>query len=129
VEILRIAALGITGAVLAVLVKNSRPEIGALASLMAGVALIFMIIPRFGSIIEKLSDMGRMLNLPLGALKAVLKIIIVAHITEFGSALCRDCGETSIAGRLELAGKIILAGMSLPIIESLIGIIRELVFA
>ena len=39
-------------------------------------------------------------------MKEILKVLGISYITEFASAICQDAGEKSIAGKIELAGKV-----------------------
>ena len=57
----------------------------------------------------------------------LLKITGIAYLSEFGANVCRDSGETAIASKVELAGKILIIGLSIPILvtlmETLLGLI------
>jgi stage III sporulation protein AD len=49
-------------------------------------------------------------------LRTLLRVIGVAYIAEFGAQVCRDAGEGSIAMKIELAGKLIILVMAIPIL-------------
>ena len=57
----------------------------------------------------------------------LLKTIALCYICRFGSDLCRDAGETAVAGYVELAGKLLIAALSIPIIKELIQTISKLI--
>lgn len=46
---------------------------------------------------------------------------------EFASNLCIDAGEKAIASKVEFAGKLIIVTMAIPIIETLIETITEVI--
>lgn len=50
----------------------------------------------------------------------LIKMIGIAYVSEFSSGICRDCGYGSIAGQVELFGKVVIMGMSIPIILALL---------
>ncbi|MBO5102803.1 MAG: stage III sporulation protein AD, partial [Clostridia bacterium] len=52
-----------------------------------------------------------------------LKIIGVGYITEFSSNLCADSGNSAVASKILLAGKLVIFVLAIPIITSLIDII------
>jgi len=45
----------------------------------------------------------------------ILKITGIAYISQIGCDLCSDAGETALAGRVEMAGKLAICTVSLPI--------------
>jgi stage III sporulation protein AD len=53
----------------------------------------------------------------------VLKITGIAYIAEFGAEVCKDAGEGSIASKIELAGKVTIIVLAVPIITSLLDLI------
>jgi stage III sporulation protein AD len=56
----------------------------------------------------------------------ILKSLGIAYITEFTSAICKDAGEKSIAGKVELAGKIAIFFVALPVFTSLLDLLNGL---
>jgi len=56
----------------------------------------------------------------------LLKITGIAILTEFAVSICNDSGETSIASKIDLGGKIIILSMSVPIITSLLEVLLYL---
>ena len=57
---------------------------------------------------------------------AVLKITGIAYITEFGAEICRDAGEGAIAAKVEMAGKVIIVALAIPVISSLIDLVLRI---
>ncbi len=45
----------------------------------------------------------------------MLKVIAVSYLTQFTVDICKDAQETAIASKVELAGKITILIMALPI--------------
>ncbi|NLA05696.1 MAG: stage III sporulation protein AD, partial [Firmicutes bacterium] len=62
-------------------------------------------------------------------LQTLLRVIGIAYLAEFGAQVCRDAGEGSIASRVELAAKVIILVMAVPVIieimESVLGMIPQ----
>jgi stage III sporulation protein AD len=65
-------------------------------------------------------------NIDIQYLPALLKIIGIAYIVEFGAEICRDAGENAIASKIELAGKVLIAIMAIPIITSLLELVIKI---
>ena len=56
-------------------------------------------------------------------LSILLKITGIAMLTEFAVSICNDSGESAIANKIDLGGKIIIISISIPIIVALIELI------
>ena len=56
----------------------------------------------------------------------ILKGLAVAYITDFTAQLCRDAGEASIGSKVELAGKIIIFYLAMPILTAILELIKTL---
>jgi stage III sporulation protein AD len=50
----------------------------------------------------------------------VLKIIGIAYIAEFSIQIAKDAGQNALAGKIELAGKILILVMAIPILTAII---------
>jgi stage III sporulation protein AD len=59
-----------------------------------------------------------------GFLTTVLKIIGIAYIVEFAAQVARDAQEGALAGKIELAGKVGIVILALPVIS---GVVESLV--
>ena len=53
-------------------------------------------------------------------LSILLKITGISILTEFAIAICKDSGESAIASKIDLGGKITIIGVSIPIITGLL---------
>ena len=51
------------------------------------------------------------------AIGITIKIVGIAYISEFSTQALKDAGETAIASKVELAGKLIITVMTLPLIK------------
>ena len=56
----------------------------------------------------------------------LLKITGIAFLTEFAVSICNDSGETAIANKIDLGGKIIIIAISIPIISALLELIIKI---
>ena len=61
--------------------------------------------------------------------QTALKIIGIAYLTEFGVNVSKDTGQQTVAGALEIGGKLLMLSCSLPAVVSLLetgaSLIRE----
>lgn len=125
-EIFKIVGLGITATLLAIIVKQYKPEYGIHISIATGVLIFLLMISKLASILEVIHGLTDKLNMDAVYMKSIFKIIGIAYISEFGSEVCRDCGESSIASKIEFAGKILIMVLALPILLSVLNLIIKL---
>lgn len=125
-EIFKIVGLGITATILAMVIKESKPEYALHISITTGIIIFLLVVSKLASIINAIVDIADRMELNLVYLKSIIKIIGVAYITEFGSNVCKDCGEQSIAMKIEFAGKIIIMALALPILIAILNLLVNL---
>ncbi|AIS52371.1 stage III sporulation protein AD [Thermoanaerobacter kivui] len=118
-EIFQIVILGIVVLIILTVLRETNPEIAIILSLVAGVIIFMMILPKLSAIVEVLNTLARKSGLDNIYFMTTLKIIGIAYITEFGSQLCIDANEKNLASKIEIAGKIIIIFLSIPIIIAL----------
>ena len=49
-----------------------------------------------------------------------MKITGISILAEFAISICKDSGETAIANKVDLGGKVLIVSMSVPIISSML---------
>ena len=126
-DVFKIVGIGLIGTVMALVLKQTKPELAILVSMATAVAIFLFVTPYFKAIIDMFEELTNMAGLNPLHVGLVLKIIGVAYVIQFGAELCRDAGEGAIASKIELGGKITLLAMSMPIIYGLINLIRDIV--
>lgn len=122
-EIIKIIGIGLIALVIIVILRQYRPEFVIYVSLIAGILILFMIMDKFSGIIELLKNLSNKTNINNQFLTILLKITGLAFLTEFAISICKDSGESAIATKIDLGGKVLIIGMSIPIISSLLELI------
>lgn len=122
-EMVQIVGLGLIAAILSLIMKEQKPIFAFLIAAFAGIAIFLFLIGKIGIIIDTLQDLAAASGVQPIYLKTILKIIGIAYIAEIGAQLVRDAGQESIASKIELAGRVLIIVLAIPII----GIIIETV--
>ncbi|GAB6087775.1 stage III sporulation protein AD [Alkaliphilus crotonatoxidans] len=126
-EIFQIVAIGLVATVLAILVKNQKPELGIYISLVTGFVIFIFVLAKLQSVIEILNQLANKISIDDIYLATILKIVGIAYIAEFGAQVCKDAGEGVIASKIEFAGKVLIMVMAVPILVSLMDLIINMV--
>ncbi len=125
-EIFQIVGIGIVATILVAILKGIRSDFAIYISIVAGIIIFSMVIQHISYIIDTIRDLSRKANLEITYFSTILKIIGTAYVVEFGSQISRDAGENSIAMKIELAGKIIIMTLAIPILLSLMDLIIKI---
>lgn len=118
-DIIRLSAAIIAVSVMALLLKKYTPAIALVLTLGMGVLVILSLIPQLKSIISLMEDIGGMTGEDSYA-SILFKIIGIAYVAQFAADLCTDAGESSLASRAVLAGKIFIVFYGMPIVAGLV---------
>ncbi|MDU4695196.1 MULTISPECIES: stage III sporulation protein AD [Paenibacillus] len=125
-EIIQIVGLGLIATVLVLVVKEQKPMFAFLIAASTGVLIFLYLIGKIGGIIEVLEDLAEKSGVQMIYLKTILKIIGIAYIAEFGAQIVRDAGQESIASKIEMAGKVLIMVLAIPIISIIIETVIKL---
>ena len=125
-EIFQVAALGLVAGVLALLIRQSRPEIALLLSLVTGAMIFLLLLDRMVSVVAILQELAQRAKVNSFYLTTVLKVIGVAYLAEFSGQVLRDAGEGALAAKVEMAGKVIILVLAAPIMLAILEVINRL---
>ena len=84
---------------------------------------------RQGQLSRSLAAMIRILDgfqIDFVYLDVLFKIIAVSYIAKFAAQVCQDAGEGSVAVKVELAAKIIIIALSLPVVNALLKLVADI---
>ncbi|GGA22361.1 stage III sporulation protein AD [Paenibacillus physcomitrellae] len=122
-DMIQIVGLGLIAAILSLLMREQKPIFAFLITAFAGITIFLFLIGKIGTVLDTLEELAAASGVQNVYLKTILKIIGIAYIAEFGAQIVRDAGQEAIASKIELAGKVLIIVLAVPII----GIIIETV--
>lgn len=125
-EILQIVGLGLIVTLIAVVLQEEKPQFAFLLAIVTGVIIFLYLIGKISSVIRVLERLAVQADIDMVYLETILKIIGIAYIAEFGAQITRDAGQGAIASKIELAGKVLIMVMAIPIISVIIETIIQL---
>jgi len=120
IEIIQIVGLGLITTFLALVVKEQKPIFAFLLTVFAGVVIFIFLIDQIYLIVTMLQKIAVNANINMVYVQTILKIIGIAYIVEFGAQIAKDAGQGAIASKIELAGKVFILVMAIPIITAII---------
>lgn len=125
-EITKIIGIGLTALIIIIILKQYRPEFALYTSIIAGIFILGLSLNNISGVIGMLKDLSSKANINSNFLGIILKITGIAILTEFAVSICKDSGESAIANKIDIGGKVIIITISLPIISTLLETILKI---
>ncbi len=125
-NILAVVGVGLIAAVLSIIIKQYKPEFGVYISLMAGILILAAVFLVLKPVMLKINELTSKVGISGVYGEVLLKALAICYITQLAVDTCKDAGEAAIGAKLEIAGKIAVIVISLPLFESIVSIIISL---
>lgn len=125
-DAIQIVAIGLVATISIVVIREVKPEFAILISIATGIVIFFMILDKLHYVVQVLNDLSKHANVDFIYFSTILKIMGIAYVVEFGAQVSRDANEESIATKIELAGKVIILVLAMPILLSLMDLIIKI---
>lgn len=122
---LLLTAVGVLlcGALLSAVLRTGRPELAVCLSLLAGALTVGMLLSQVTPLITALRRMLALGGVGESHLAVVLRGAGICLVTQLAADTCRDAGDTALAGKAELTGRILLLLLAVPLYEEILALI------
>ena len=125
-ELFGVAMFCITAAALSLMLRQYRPEYAVFVSLGGSVVALLWLLQGIAQVMEELEQFFQGSLISGELIQVVMKCLGVCILTELAGQTCRDAGENAIAAKVELAGKVTLVLVSLPLFQRLLEVAERL---
>lgn len=126
-EWIGVIGIGLVGMVFSVLLRQYKPEYAIFVSLAVGILIIWKLCEQLFPIFEQMEKMMSGANLSVEYIGILVKSLGICYLTQLASDACRDAGETAISSKVELAGKVTVLSLGMPLFGKLLEIIKKLI--
>ena len=126
-NIIAIASSALIAAVLSVVLKQYKPEYSMFISIAAGILIFLSVITAINPILDFIGELTDKAGLDGIYGEVLIKSLAICYITQLACDCCKDAGESAIAGKLQIAGKIAILLIALPMFKSLAEIVTGLI--
>ena len=124
-EVVKIVMIGITGVLLALFLKESKPEYSGYLSFAVGICILGYAVEKLSYLFESIKKIQEFLPVDEKYVLVLLKMTGATYIGQFSSSICKDAGYAAIAGQIELFVKLYLMVLSLPVLLALVETIHN----
>ena len=124
--IIAAAAAGLVGTVLALILGQYRPEFRMLVTAAVTLLLMAMVLEQLSPVLEQLRSTMELTGLTGDYAAILFKAVGICLLTQLAGDVCRDSGESSIASKIELAGRAAILLTAMPLIQEVLAWTWEL---
>ena len=118
--------IGLIALIVIIILKQYKPEFAIYASIIAGCLILVLTFTKISGIIEMINNLAGKVSIHQEFITLLIKITGIAILTEFAVSICKDAGETAIASKIDMGGKVIMVSMSIPIMAGLLETILKI---
>ena len=119
-DIIKIIGIGLIALIVIIIIKQYRQEFAVYVSLIAGALILLLILDKMSGVINLLTNLANKTSINKDFIFLLIKITGIAFLTEFAVSICKDAGESAIATKIDMGGKVMIVAISIPIISSLL---------
>lgn len=125
-EIFTIAGIAIVATGFVLILKQYRPEFAFGAALAAGILILLYTVAEFKGILEQINELISLSGIDEKDFEILLRCLGICMVTKVASETCKDCGQSSISSKVDLAGKAVILVSAFPLFSKIIEIIKTL---
>ncbi|MBQ7352070.1 MAG: hypothetical protein IJW59_04370 [Clostridia bacterium] len=126
-ELIKVLIIGIVVSIIAMFLKSIKPEYSLLCVIVGSIIIILCMLNSLTTVFSFFENVIEKTGISYDLFLTMLKIIGIGYLVEFSANVCRDSGNSSIADKVILAGKLMIFIISLPIINNLFNMVLDLV--
>lgn len=122
----KLAAVGVTAAVLNAVLKKNTPELALLLALAAGVWMLILAADGLGAALALMRELAEQAGLSEVLLEPVVKAVALSILTRLTAEVCRSAGEGGVAAFVEASGAALALLAALPLVRAVAQLMGEL---
>lgn len=126
-DLIKIIGVAILICIVSIVTKQIKPEFSLIVIIAGSCLLLWYILQYVGTIVNVFDNIATQTNINTEFLTIILKIVGIGYLIEFAANICVDSGNSSIADKIILIGKLIILTVSMPIISNLLNVIVGLI--
>ncbi len=124
--VFKVVGVALVAVAASLVLRAYRPELGLQIAVAAGVLILVLTLDELAAMSGFLGEVLGRFQIDTGYLKVMLKVIGVAYLAQFAADLCRDAGEGAVAGKVELAGRVLILALCLPVLAAILELVSSI---
>ncbi len=125
-EIFQLIGIAFITAVTALILKSAKPELAFAVTIAGSIILLLFVFDLLKDAVSVFREIATVTGIDSSLIKILLKMIGIGYLVEFSAGILNDFGQNSLADKLVFCGKIIVLVLGIPILESVLSLIVQL---
>lgn len=122
----KIISIAVITCIACLIIKPIRSDFAILISIVGGIIVLFYTVSYLSQIFDVFTEIFNISGINASIYSIILKIIGIGYLTEFTAGICNDTGNSSLADKVLLGGKVVILVMAIPIVTSILDIVMEM---
>lgn len=118
--------LAVAAAALCMVVREQQPQLASLCAIAAGALLLLAALENLQAAQSAFARLTALGGLREGYLAVLTKVIGVSFLAELAAQTCEDMGESGLALKVALGGRLCVFALAAPLLIKLLEMILEL---
>lgn len=127
-DIVKVIGIAFLTLIFTIILKQYRKDFAIYVVIIGGALILLGSLETFKNIIDFINRLSNKSNISSDFIKLLIKITSISILLEFAISICKDSGESAIANKIDLGGKIIVISMSIPVISTMLNGLLELLY-
>jgi len=125
-DITMVAGLSIVAAAVCVILRKYHSEYAMAVGICSGVIILLYLLTKLTPVSLMITDLLTKTGIPAEYGEILFKALGVGFIVQVAADACEDAGEKALGANIEIAGRITLLLLALPMMKSLLDLVIEL---
>lgn len=126
-DIFKIVGVGMIGGVLALTLRGKRPEFAILVSVITSVIIAGQIFLGLKSLVTDIYSIIEESGVEVKYFTVCIKSVGIAYVSQFAAELLYDSGEGAVASKVEVAGKVSILIITMPVMMSFLKLCMRII--
>ena len=124
-EGIKVIMAALAGVFLAAVLKSVKSEMTMLVAAGVSVLILFYILSGLSVIVEQLKMLQGYIGISGKYIGILVKMIGISYMTQLAADICRDNGQSAVAGQPEVLCKITIAALGMPVVLTLFEVVTK----
>ena len=118
-NVIAIAGIAVIAAILSAMLKRYHKEYGIIITIAAGILILLCLLSEISPALNQISTLLSEAGIGEEYAQILFKALGICFLAQFSADSCRDAGESALAFKVELAGRLAVVLLALPLFESI----------
>ena len=119
----RIIGIALIALVFGIFLKQYNKTAALLITLVSSVLIFWQAASSLADIMGELKSVTAGISESAAYIKIMFKVLVIALVTQIVSDMCRDSGESALAGQTETAAKIMIVALIQAVLKVISGLV------